>query len=286
MTDNNSYKPGELFRDLRADEVEARVQRVTDKGVIVLLYKDARCDMRILDEALTPQRWTRDHYEIKGRLFCKVGIKFDDEWVYKSDCGVESNTEAEKGEASDSFKRACVTWGIGRELYTAPFIFVPADKVNITKTNNNKLVCYAKFSVSSMTVVDKRITALQLMADGKVVYEYPSKGRSEPTPAEAAPKPKMADRSQMEAINETCEKLHGLRNKTGKEWYEAAVKKTGAGKKLTEIDAGNVLGLLMTWVEKEYDRVALEQAEEMRKEAYSYANDAEMEFFHDDWGDR
>lgn len=115
------------FRSLTADEVEARVSTVSEKGLSLLLYKDARCDMRVLDETVGPACWQREHYECKGNLFCRVGIKLPDwsEWIWKADCGAESYTEKEKGEASDSFKRACFNWGIGRELYTAPFIWVP-----------------------------------------------------------------------------------------------------------------------------------------------------------------
>jgi hypothetical protein len=78
--------------------------------------------------------------------------------VWKSDCGVESNTEAQKGEASDSFKRACFNWGIGRELYTSPFIWVPASKCNI---NNGK--CYDRFAVEKILIENKRITGLSII---------------------------------------------------------------------------------------------------------------------------
>lgn len=160
------------FRDLRADEIECRVQSVKKNGLVLLLYKDARVDMNILDETVGSANWQREHYECKGNLFCRVGInisptidlsgtegiyKIEDCWVWKSDCGTESNTEAQKGEASDSFKRACFNWGIGRELYTAPFIWVPADRCNI---DNGK--CYDKFEVDGIVIKDKQITALSI----------------------------------------------------------------------------------------------------------------------------
>ena len=169
------------FRDLRSDEIEVRVQSVTEKGAVLLLYKNARCDMNILDETVGPERWQREHYECKGNLFCRVGIScyatvdmsgsegdiLSPAWVWKSDCGTESNTEAEKGEASDSFKRACVNWGIGRELYTSPFLWVPAAKCNITKTTdrNGKTVykCYDKFEVEKIVIESKRITAISII---------------------------------------------------------------------------------------------------------------------------
>lgn len=160
------------FRDLTADEIECRVQSVKQNGLILLLYKDARCDMRILDETVGAENWQREHYECKGNLFCRVGINVNqkafvdgngaitplDRWVWKSDCGVESNTEAQKGESSDSFKRACFNWGIGRALYTAPFIWIPADKCTIT---NNK--CYDKFVVEKIKYENGAITGLSIV---------------------------------------------------------------------------------------------------------------------------
>ena len=154
------------FRDLRADEIECRVQSVKEgKGLVLLLYKDARVDMNILDETVGSAAWQREHYECKGNLFCRVGIDMnavhgkDEEprWVWKSDCGTESNTEAQKGEASDSFKRACFNWGIGRELYTAPFTWIPAEKCNLA---GNK--CYDKFIVEKIIIENKQITALAI----------------------------------------------------------------------------------------------------------------------------
>lgn len=154
------------FRNLTADEIECRVQSVKQNGLVLLLYKNARCDMNILDETVGAECWQREHYECKGNLFCRVGIVVETkkgdavfpEWVWKSDCGVESNTEAQKGEASDSFKRACFNWGIGRELYTSPFIWIPAEKCTI---NNGK--CYDKFEVEKIIIEDKKITALAIM---------------------------------------------------------------------------------------------------------------------------
>ena len=152
------------FRDLRADEIECRVQSVKENGLVLLLYKDARVDMNILDETVGSSNWQREHYECKGNLFCRVGIDVNaveeissPRWVFKSDCGTESNTEAQKGEASDSFKRACFNWGIGRELYTAPFTWIPADKCNI---KNGK--CYDKFIVEKIVIENKQIVALAI----------------------------------------------------------------------------------------------------------------------------
>lgn len=151
------------FRDLRAEDIDVRIQSVKPNGLVLLLYKDARVDMAILDETVGAENWQREHYECKGNLFCRVGIRVltdgsKSEWVWKSDCGVESNTEAQKGEASDSFKRACFNWGIGRSLYTAPFIWIPKEKCNI---QNGK--CYDRFVVERIKVENKRITALSIL---------------------------------------------------------------------------------------------------------------------------
>lgn len=170
------------FRDLTATEIDVRVGQVKEgKGCSLLLYKDARCDMNILDETVGAENWQREHYECKGNLFCRVGIRcesLDDEWVWKSDCGTESNTEAEKGEASDSFKRACVNWGIGRELYTSPFIWVAPNGVIL---NGKKT--YDKFSVKSITIKDKKIVQLEIQNDtlGLTVFTW-EKGKPNTQP--------------------------------------------------------------------------------------------------------
>lgn len=127
------------FRKLKADEIDVKVGSVTKSGYTLLLYKNARVDMAVLDETVGAENWQRDHKEVKGNLYCGIGIwadKFAD-WVWKWDCGVESAFgDKEKGEASDSFKRAGFNWGIGRELYTSPLIFVDAE----TKYDDNKKV--------------------------------------------------------------------------------------------------------------------------------------------------
>ena len=153
------------FRDLRADEIDCRVQSVKPKGCILLLYKNARCDMNILDETVGADNWQREHYDCKSNLFCRIGINvnfynpdLEPRWIWKSDCGAESNTEKEKGEASDSFKRAGFNWGIGRELYTAPFLFAKAEDCNI---ENGK--CYDKFVVTDIKIENKVITGLTIV---------------------------------------------------------------------------------------------------------------------------
>lgn len=143
-----------MFRLLRADEIECRVAQISDKGLSLLLYKDARCDMNILDETVGAYSWQRTHSRENAN--CAVGIYSHEinEWIWKEDTGTESNTEKEKGLASDSFKRACFNWGIGRELYTAPFIWINASDCNITEYNGRKK-CNDKFYVQKIAYNDR-----------------------------------------------------------------------------------------------------------------------------------
>lgn len=143
---------GLKFRKLRADEIDVRISTVNEWAVTLLLYKDARCDMNILDETVGPMNWKRSHS--RDNANCTVSIYDEDRgfWVSKEDTGKESYTEKEKGLASDSFKRACFNWGIGRELYTSPEIRVRNDKCEIKpdKRNSGKWACYDKFRVTQI----------------------------------------------------------------------------------------------------------------------------------------
>lgn len=140
---------GISFRKLKANEIEARVSTVTEKGCSILLYKDARTDQNILDETVGCLNWQRSHQLIGDRLYCTVSIWDEDkkQWISKQDVGTESYTEKEKGQASDSFKRACFNLGIGRELYTAPFIWISKCKI---VEKNGKYTTYDRFMVDDI----------------------------------------------------------------------------------------------------------------------------------------
>ncbi len=160
-----------MFRKLRADEIDCRVQAIyKDKGVSVLLYKDARCDMNILDETVGPYNWQRSHS--RDNANCTVSIWNGEQWISKEDTGTESNTEAQKGLASDSFKRACFNWGIGRELYTAPFIWIPADKADIRTNQKGTLQCKTRFKVSEIEYEGQKISYLVITGNGEPVFTW------------------------------------------------------------------------------------------------------------------
>ena len=177
-----------IIRLLRADEIECRVATVNEKGVSVLLYKDARVDQKILDEVFGAFAWKRTHQSIDGNLYCTVEI-FDKEnqiWVAKQDVGTTGYTEKEKSQASDSFKRACFNWGIGRELYSAPFIWVSATKTEIRK-NGDRYLCSDRFSVAHIEYNEEReIAGLAIRNDSKgiIVYELLPQNKKTKQPPE------------------------------------------------------------------------------------------------------
>lgn len=151
------------FRNLKADEIDCRIATISEKGLSLLLYKDARCDMNILDETVGILNWQRSHTRDNANCIVSIWDNEKKQWVSKEDTGTESYTEKEKGLASDSFKRACFNWGIGRELYTAPFIWISSGKGNYTPTTkNNKPTTYDKFIVEKIKIEDGAIVALSI----------------------------------------------------------------------------------------------------------------------------
>lgn len=138
------------FRLLRADEIDCRISTCNKYGVGVLLYKDARCDQNILDETVGCMNWQRYHTRDNANCVVSIWDEKKSQWVAKEDTGTESFTEKEKGLASDSFKRACFNWGIGRELYTAPNMFIFNDKLNTLKEENGRWTCKDNFVVTDI----------------------------------------------------------------------------------------------------------------------------------------
>lgn len=190
---------GISFRKLRADEIECRVGQKTKDGnkYSVLLFKTARTDMSLLDETVGTDNWQSEHYEVKGKDFCRIGIRVErnngSEWVWKSDCGSESNVEAEKGESSDSFKRAGFQWGIGRELYSAPQIWLDSS------------VSPYDLEVEQIEYDESdKICTLVLSAKGKTVYQFRNgKGVTEKKKVE----PQGVDHDTLERIRDIVAKL-------------------------------------------------------------------------------
>lgn len=171
------------MRLLKANEIEVKVKQVFDTGCVALLYKTARTDMDILDETFGADNWQCEYEEIKGNMYCKIGVWSNDkaQWIWKQDCGIESREDGEgnekKGEASDAFKRAGFKWGIGRELYTAPFIWISSDVIKIEVNKNGKPSTKEKFSVSKIQYNENReIIALEIVnSKNKTVFTFNTK---------------------------------------------------------------------------------------------------------------
>ena len=173
-----------LFRTLEAREIECRVQQVRANGLSLLLYKDARCDQTVLDETVGPMNWMRQHTRDNANCIVSIWDEKKCAWVSKEDTGTESNTEAQKGLASDSFKRACVNWGIGRELYTAPFIWIPSNRC-VIQEKNGRYTCYDRFKVSAISYNDRREIAHLVIVNEKTgveVFAYVGLQSAQPNP--------------------------------------------------------------------------------------------------------
>ena len=170
------------FRLLRPDEIECRVQKCSEKGVSLLLYKTARTDADLLDETVGAENWENDFKLVDGVLYGGLGVDYGKGLVWKWDAGTESNTEAEKGRASDAFKRAGFKHGIGRELYSAPFVWVSAsDCRKLKQDQKGRWVCNDNFEVADIQYDSmERIVGLVITTSGTVVYELGGKRTPEP----------------------------------------------------------------------------------------------------------
>lgn len=210
------------IRLLKADEIECRAATVNEKGLSLLLYKDARVDQRILDETFGIFGWKRSHQSIEGNLYCTVEIldKETGEWVSKQDVGTVGMAEKEKSQASDSFKRACFNWGIGRELYTAPFIWIPADRADIQK-RGSRFVCNSHFKVKSIAYnADREIISLSVCGEnGQTVYEWKEKSGTQGGQAPKSAASPSLSKGQMECLEKELERT-GVEPETVQERYQ------------------------------------------------------------------
>ena len=218
---------------LTKDDIEVRVARtlVYDNAVKaeVLIYKNARVDMSALDQIHGPMNWRRSHRILDGRLYCIVEVydKEKKEWIAKEDVGTESNTEPEKGQASDAFKRACFNWGIGRELYTAPRIIIALTDKEYIRSNGNVRVT-ASFHVSEIGYDEKRSINRLVIADRFNNVRFELGAPSASAPAEApAPAPKKTAEKPAPAAKKTAQANDYLQ---GGKYYQKTVEYAAQGK--------------------------------------------------------
>ena len=195
-----------MFRLLRADEIDCRVARVNAYGVQLLLYKDARCDQNVLDETVGAMNWQRHHSRDNANCTVSIWDETKKMWVEKEDTGTESNTEKEKGLASDSFKRACFNWGIGRELYTAPNMFVPAKQCDIKAGTNGKYTCNNRFVCRKIEYENGVIKSVEISIEdwnGKILGRM-GFGAKEQDASTSAAEPAAAEESEAQKMNNTA----------------------------------------------------------------------------------
>ena len=226
------------FRKLRADEIDCKIKMCNQYGVLILLYKDARCDMNILDETVGVENWQRSHEVINGNLFCNLGIRVEREngyeWVWKQDVGTESFTEKEKGEASDSFKRASFNFGIGRELYSAPRMFVMKKYLETLKESNGKWTCYDYFTVIDIEYNGEKIALVKIRNEknGEVIeFGQPAQAEKEQKQIEA----ETISPDKVTTIKEMC-KEDGVPEERIFELY-----KVSSFPELTELKFANII---------------------------------------------
>ena len=245
----------EEIRLLSKEDIEVRVAQTLAGNnkvrVNLLLYKNARVDMKIMDELFTPMGWKRTHKLIGDRLYCCVEVYNPEtkEWICKEDVGVESNTEAEKGQASDSFKRACVNWGIGRELYTAPRISVELTDKEYTRGQDGKIRVWATFGVKSIgyDANSRTITSLEIQDRfGNVRFSMGGsvqQSQSEPSQAVKARRAAKANSPAPAAYQPMPEEMYW---KIVAAYAQGKLTKTGGDYKMTWIEtthagAGEIL---------------------------------------------
>ncbi len=170
------------MRKLKADEIECRVGQTSEKGCSLLLYKTARVDRAILDE-IYGELWQNNFKVIDGKMYGGIGIynKELSQWLWRWDCGAESNQDSEKGQASDAFKRAGFKWGIGVELYTAPFIWYSTEMIKNNKGKWELADKFKKFIVNEIGYADNGDIISLIITDdkGNNVYTY---GNKKPKP--------------------------------------------------------------------------------------------------------
>ena len=224
-----------LKQPLDISDIDFRVQSITPKGyACIVSYKDARVDMNRLDN-VCGANWQNKYDLIDGNLHCGIAIKIDGEWIWRWDVGVESNTEKIKGEASDAFKRAATRWGIGRELYNHPKIFIQLNSDEFIlegnrarQTWNLKLDQWQWFvkydnnsNVIEMQGIDTR---------GNVRYRYTPKQSAE---AKSAPPQNHKPKKQPPVEKPWLIKMTG--NDMTKEWHNVVTGIT-VRKSITSID--------------------------------------------------
>ena len=241
------------MRLLEANEIECKVKQINDKGCLILLYKTARVDMAILDEEFGAENWQSDYKVVNNNLYCGIGVFKNNQWVWKWDCGIESKEDGEgnekKGEASDAFKRAGFKWGIGRELYTTPFIWVKAE----IELKNGKYVLknkYEKFDVDFISYnEDREIKELRIKdSKGNIVYSLNNKATTKDV-LDAFDGAKVVNNNLQEEIKQYIQEKQYI-NVNALQVYNYMKKNNFVSKNQEDLTKPGVYKKLIDWFEK------------------------------------
>lgn len=206
-----------MERLLKPKEISCRVQTISENGLSLLLYVTSRAGQNLLDEKYGALGWQDSYKVIDGDLYCTISAWDVDkrQWVSKEDVGTASYTAKEKGRASDAFKRACVKHGIARELYSAPFIWIPASQCNIKVGKDGKCTTKDKFFVNDITYnAAGEIDSLEVINQTMdiVFKQYPS-GKISDVQRRALEKAMSAAEVAIDSVLEVC-RIKDLRDMT------------------------------------------------------------------------
>lgn len=215
----------QLKEPLKITDVDFRIQSISANGyATILAYKDARVDMNRLDD-VCGTNWQKRYKTIDGNLYCGVGIKIGDEWIWRWDVGTESFSDKEKGQASDAFKRACFNWGIGRELYNYPFIMVKLNanefKVDGGKAKQTYDLKLKEWNWSIDVDADGNVNFLQAI-DNKGAMRFTHNPKGNPAPVNSNPAPVNTPIKKELTEGEASKRLSGCQTiqELEKAWFE------------------------------------------------------------------
>lgn len=215
-------------RYLLPKEISCRVQTINEKGLTLLLYVTSRAGQNLLDEKYGLLGWQDSYRVIDGDLYCTISAWDENkkQWVSKEDVGTASYTAKEKGRASDAFKRACVKHGIARELYSAPFIWIPASQCNIKPVKGgDRFTTNDKFFVNDITYnAAGEIDSLEIINQTmEIVFrQYPS-GKISDVQRRALEKSMETAEVGLDSILEVC-KIKDLRDMTVDQFVKVSAK--------------------------------------------------------------
>ncbi len=239
-----------------------KVQTAKQWGCDCVAYIDARDVMDLLDEVVGPENWQDSFREIGGKMYCTLSIKIGDEWIHKEDIGTPSNMDADKGEASDAFKRAAVKWGIGRFLYDLGIVKIketictnpeaePKYRKYVPAQNGKRIYDVTAHVLQNNLYQPKQQAPAGKQPEQKTGYTPKPKATPAPEPVKAekppaAVKGDAADSQGMSTIGqrEEIQDLCAKKNSGGKKFQDLLKENNFTWAKLTYDQAEKIISIL------------------------------------------